>query len=95
MSNFLYTLSQLIQARKESPPPNSYTAKLFAEGEDRILQKVGEEAIEVIIAGKSQGKEHLISESADLLYHWLVLLAEKGVDLAEVEAELKRRHKKG
>jgi phosphoribosyl-ATP pyrophosphohydrolase len=93
MTNFLNTLFQVIQERKANPTPDSYTAKLFAEGEDRILQKVGEEAVEIIIAGKGQGNERLISESADFLYHWLVLLAEKGVDLGEVEAELERRHK--
>ena len=93
MSQILHTLAQLIQDRKQNPTSDSYTARLFAEGEDRIVQKVGEEAIEVIVAATKQGRERLISESADLLYHWLVLLAEKGVSLAEVEAELERRQR--
>ncbi len=92
MSNFLNELSKIIEDRQLNPTAKSYTASLFAKGEDRIVQKVGEEAVEVIIAAKGQGKERLVSESADLLYHLLVLWAEKGVTLAEVEAELERRH---
>ncbi|MCB9136301.1 MAG: phosphoribosyl-ATP diphosphatase [Anaerolineales bacterium] len=90
----LHELSQIIQDRKANPREGSYTASLFASGEDRIIQKVGEEAVEVIIAAKGQGKQRLIEETADLFYHTLVMLAEKGVTLEEVEEELRRRHQK-
>lgn len=86
-------LFAVIQSRKENPPAGSYTAQLFAQGEDEILKKVGEEAIEVVLAGKAQSDRRLIEESADLLYHLLVLLAYRGLTLADVEAELRRRHR--
>lgn len=88
----LHELSQIVQDRKAHPREGSYTASLFASGEDRIIQKVGEEAVEVIIAAKGQGKQRLIEETADLFYHTLVMLAEKGVTLEEVENELRKRH---
>jgi phosphoribosyl-ATP pyrophosphohydrolase len=90
------TLTQLfdvIQSRKLNPPPGSYTAKLFSAGEDEIVKKIGEEAVEVILAVKGQGDERIVSEVADLFYHTLVLLAARNLTLAEVEAELERRHK--
>ena len=74
--------------------PNSYTAQLFDAGEDEIVKKIGEEAVEVILAAKGQGDERVISEVADLLYHTLVLLAARGLTLEQVEAELEKRHKK-
>ena len=89
----LQELFSLIQTRKQSAPPGSYTAKLFAAGEDEIVKKVGEEAVEVVLAVKGQGDERVISEVADLYYHSLVLLAHRGLTLADVEAELTRRHK--
>lgn len=89
---FLYKLQTIIQERQANPPPGSYTAKLFAQGPDEIMKKVGEEAIEVILAAKGQGRERLIAEIADLLYHTLVLLTASGLSLADVEAELERRH---
>jgi phosphoribosyl-ATP pyrophosphohydrolase len=92
--SFLHSLQATIQDRKANPSPNSYTAQLFAAGEDEIVKKVGEEAVEVILAVKGQGDERIISESADLLYHLLVLLAAKGLTLEQVEAELEKRHKK-
>jgi len=85
-------LFALIQSRRVSAPPGSYTAKLFAAGEDEIVKKVGEEAIEVVLAVKGQGDERVISEIADLFYHTLVLLAARDLSLAEVEMELGRRH---
>lgn len=85
-------LFDLICSRRENPPPGSYTAQLFAAGEDEIVKKVGEEAVEVILAVKGQGDERIISEVADLFYHSLVLLAAKKLTLADVEAELDRRH---
>jgi phosphoribosyl-ATP pyrophosphohydrolase len=85
-------LFEIIRSRKENPPPNSYTARLFTAGEDEIVKKVGEEAVEVILAVKGQGDERVVAEVADLFYHSLVLLAARGLTLADVEAELERRH---
>jgi phosphoribosyl-ATP pyrophosphohydrolase len=90
---FLHTLQAIIHERKADPRPGSYTAGLFAAGEDEIVKKVGEEAVEVILAVKGQGDERVISETADLFYHLLVLLAQRGLTLEQVEAELERRHK--
>jgi phosphoribosyl-ATP pyrophosphohydrolase len=90
------TLTQLfdvIQARKQAASPSSYTAKLLAAGEDEVVKKVGEEAVEVILAVKGQGDERVIAEVADLFYHTLVLLAARNLSLADVETELGRRHK--
>jgi len=92
MSTTLNRLFQVISARKANPPPGSYTAHLLAAGEDEIVKKVGEEAVEVILAVKGQGNERVISEIADLFYHTLVLLAARGLTLADVEAELERRY---
>lgn len=89
----LADLYQIILDRKTNPKPGSYTCELFAKGEDEILKKVGEESVEVILAAKSQGDARLVEETADLFYHLLVLLASRGLSLAEVEAELGRRHK--
>lgn len=89
----LTELFAIIEDRKANPTAESYTVRLLAEGEDRILQKVGEETIEVILAAKGQGNQRLIEETADLFYHTLVLLAAKGLTLENVEAELRRRHK--
>jgi phosphoribosyl-ATP pyrophosphohydrolase len=90
MINELYTT---ILSRKTADPASSYTARLFAAGEDEIVKKVGEEAIEVILAAKGQGNARLIEETADLTYHVLVLLAARGLSPSDVEAELARRKK--
>ena len=84
---------EVIKQRKARMPRESYVASLFAEGEDRILEKVGEEAIEVILASKSDGREELVYESADLVFHLMVLLAAKGVDISELYRELERRRR--
>ena len=89
----LYELFQIIDDRKANPTNESYTAKLFADGEDRILQKIGEEAVELILAAKGQGNQRLVEETADLFYHILVMLAAKGLTLADIESELRLRHK--
>lgn len=89
----LTQLFEVIQSRKQTAPPGSYTAKLFSAGEDEMVKKVGEEAVEVILAVKGQGDERVISEVADLFYHTLVLLAARNLTLTDVEAELGRRHK--
>ncbi|MCS6911109.1 MAG: phosphoribosyl-ATP diphosphatase [Anaerolineales bacterium] len=88
----LHQLFTIIEDRKANPITGSYTARLFAAGEDEIVKKVGEEAVEVILAVKGQGDERVIAEVADLFYHTLVLLAARGLTLAQVEAELERRH---
>ena len=88
----LYKLSDIIENRKHNPQPGSYTSQLLSEGEDAILKKVGEEAMEVILAAKGQGSQRLVEEVADLLYHTLVLLSSQGLSLAEIDAELRRRH---
>ena len=91
--SFLHTLQQIIADRKEHPEPESYTASLFAAGEDEIIKKIGEEAMEVILAAKGQGNERVISETADLLYHVLVMLADRNLSLIQVESELENRHR--
>jgi phosphoribosyl-ATP pyrophosphohydrolase len=88
----LSDLFELVAGRRENAPSGSYTASLFAAGEDEIVKKVGEEAIEVVLAVKGQGDARVIEEVADLYYHILVLLASRGLTLAQVEAELERRH---
>jgi phosphoribosyl-ATP pyrophosphohydrolase len=93
MSNILNELYATIVDRQKNPRAGSYTTSLFTAGADEIVKKVGEEAIEVILAAKAQTDQRVIEESADLLYHWLVLLALRGIPLSQVEAELeKRRH---
>jgi len=89
----LHTLYQTILSRKLNPPPGSYTAQLFAAGDVEISKKVGEEAIEVIIASYKESDERLASEAADLVYHLLVLLASRNVEWSAVESELERRHR--
>ena len=88
----LHELMDIIEDRKRNPQPGSYTSQLFSGGEDAILKKVGEEAMEVILAAKGQGKKRLVEEVADLFYHTLVLLSSQDLSLADVEAELSRRH---
>jgi len=90
----IHNLYEIILDRQQNPVEGSYTNQLLEGGFQRTAQKVGEEAVEVIIAAGSQGKQRLVEESADLVYHLLVLLAAQGVSLADVEAELERRHKK-
>ncbi|ADQ15671.1 bifunctional phosphoribosyl-AMP cyclohydrolase/phosphoribosyl-ATP diphosphatase HisIE [Halanaerobium hydrogeniformans] len=92
-SNIVDFLYQLILSRKAAMPEDSYTTYLFKEGIDKILKKVGEESAEVIIASKNETAEELILESADLLYHMLVLLAEKNIDPEQIRKELIERHK--
>ena len=84
-------LYKTIISRKVELPEGSYVASLFKGSDDRIIQKVGEEATEVVIAAKNSSKERLISETADLLFHILVLLAARGVNLEEVMNELESR----
>lgn len=93
MSTVLQSLFETIQSRKENPPPGSYTAKLFTMGENEICKKIGEEAVEVIIAAKGEGDDRVIYEMSDLVYHCMVLLAQRNLSWSQIEAELARRHK--
>lgn len=78
--------------RKENPKSGSYTNYLFEKGIDKIAKKVGEEAVEVVIASKNEGTDELVYEIADLLYHMTVLMVEKGVTWQDIENELTERH---
>lgn len=90
---FLNKLESLLKERKEMLPEGAYSAKLFQEGVDRIAKKVTEEAGEVIIAAKNNDPEELKNESADLLFHLMVLLINQGLSLNDVISVLERRHK--
>ncbi|MBU2493443.1 MAG: bifunctional phosphoribosyl-AMP cyclohydrolase/phosphoribosyl-ATP diphosphatase HisIE [Bacteroidetes bacterium] len=90
---FLDKLFNLIKTRKAELPENSYTTRLFNEGENRIIQKVGEEAIETVIAAKNRDKEEIINETSDLIYHLFVMLAEQDIEFDEIVNKLKLRHK--
>ena len=93
-SDFLYQLEKIILDRKNNPSDNSYTASLFKNGINKIVQKVGEEATEVVIEAMDNNNELLKEETSDLLYHLLVLLAEKEISLSEISDVLKKRHSK-
>ncbi|MBF4384455.1 bifunctional phosphoribosyl-AMP cyclohydrolase/phosphoribosyl-ATP diphosphatase HisIE [Vibrio anguillarum] len=90
---WLHQLEQLLAARKSADPDSSYTASLYARGTKRISQKVGEEGVEVALAATSGDKAELVCESADLIYHLLVLLQDQGLALSDVIDKLKERHK--
>jgi phosphoribosyl-ATP pyrophosphohydrolase len=81
-----------IEDRKANPRAGSYTNHLLDAGEDEIVKKIGEEAIEVVLAVKGQGDQRVIEELADLAYHCLVLLAQRGLSPDDIAAELERRH---
>jgi phosphoribosyl-ATP pyrophosphohydrolase/phosphoribosyl-AMP cyclohydrolase len=91
-SGFLQRLEQVIAERRSASPEGSYTASLLASGTQRIAQKVGEEGVELALAGVGDDRERVVAETADLLYHVLVLLAAREVSLNEVLQELERRH---
>ncbi|MFA6696738.1 MAG: bifunctional phosphoribosyl-AMP cyclohydrolase/phosphoribosyl-ATP diphosphatase HisIE, partial [Sphaerochaeta sp.] len=91
-SEFLFYLEEVISDRREYPQEGSYTNHLFSRGLNKIAQKVGEEAVELIIESKDDNKNLFLGEAADLMYHFLVLLAEKNVPLSEVVEVLKGRH---
>jgi phosphoribosyl-ATP pyrophosphohydrolase len=93
VSDILARVFATITDRQAHPRPDSYTNRLLDAGEDEIVKKIGEEAIEVILAAKGQGDQRVISELADLTYHCLVLLAARGLTPADVAAELERRHR--
>lgn len=89
---FLHQLEKLLGERKEVDPSESYTASLYQRGTKRISQKVGEEGVEVALAATAGDKDELICESADLIYHLLVLLQDQELNLADVVSKLKERH---
>jgi phosphoribosyl-AMP cyclohydrolase / phosphoribosyl-ATP pyrophosphohydrolase len=91
-AGFTAYLETIIADRKNNPTENSYTASLFAKSINKIAQKVGEEAIELVIESKDDNPELFLGEAADLLFHYLVLLQAKGFTLADVEAVLQKRH---
>jgi len=91
--NFLEKLQKIIKDRKNNPSEKSYTASLFKEGINKIVQKIGEEATEVIIEAKDNDSEKFKNESADLLFHYLILLEAKNVSLNEVIEVLEKRNK--
>ncbi|UCD42995.1 MAG: phosphoribosyl-ATP diphosphatase [Chloroflexota bacterium] len=92
MDMMLHKLFEIVEDRKQNPVEGSYTNKLLNSGYEKTAQKVGEEAVEVIIAAGREVRQRTIEESADLIYHLFVLLVQQGISLTEVEAELEKRH---
>lgn len=92
-SGFLQQLERVIAERRSAAPDGSYTASLLASGRQRIAQKVGEEGVELALAGVGDDRARVVAETADLLYHVLVLLAARDISLGEVLQELERRHR--
>ncbi|WP_026751984.1 bifunctional phosphoribosyl-AMP cyclohydrolase/phosphoribosyl-ATP diphosphatase HisIE [Sediminibacterium sp. C3] len=92
--HFLTYLEQIIELRKNGNPEESYVARMFAKGINKIAQKVGEEAVEMVIEAKDDNTDLFLNESADLLFHYLLLLNAKGHNLAEVLQILQSRHAK-
>jgi phosphoribosyl-AMP cyclohydrolase / phosphoribosyl-ATP pyrophosphohydrolase len=90
--SFVYALEKIIQDRKANPVEGSYTNKLLASGINKVAQKVGEEAVELVIEAKDSNRDLFLNEAADLMFHFLLLLTAKGYSLKEVEAVLLDRH---
>ena len=90
-SDVLERLYRVVQDRRKADPEKSYIAKRLQQGTAKIAQKVGEEAVETVIAAMRKDKKEIIGESADLLFHWLMLLADAGIDPKDVMDELERR----
>lgn len=90
--SFLFDLEKVIQDRKDNPSEGSYTSSLFQKGINKIAQKVGEEAVEIVIEAKDENDDLFLGEAADLMYHYLVLLAAKNKSLDDVIDVLKERH---
>lgn len=93
-TDFLSRLESIIADRKNNPTDTSYTASLFAKGINKVAQKVGEEAVELVIEAKDDNPDLFLGEAADLLFHYLILLQAKGFALADVLQVLEKRHKK-
>ncbi len=92
--NFLSTLEAVIEERSTASPDSSYTAKMLAKGINKVAQKVGEEAVELVIEAKDNDKDLFLGEAADLMFHYLLLLKAKGYKLHDVMEVLESRHKK-
>lgn len=92
MNDFIDELFVTLQDRKQNPTSDSYTASLLTAGEDEIVKKIGEEAVELILAAKSQGDKRIVEETADLIYHLLVLLVSRDLSWDDIRAELQQRH---
>jgi phosphoribosyl-ATP pyrophosphohydrolase/phosphoribosyl-AMP cyclohydrolase len=92
-TSFINQLQELIHERKEEMPEGSYTTSLFSKGINKIAQKVGEEAVELVIESKDNNDDLFLNEAADLVYHLLVLLSAKGFDIRDVSSILEQRHK--
>jgi phosphoribosyl-ATP pyrophosphohydrolase len=92
MADMLNELENIIRDRQTNAPAGSYTASLFNAGVNKVAQKVGEEAVEVIVAALGQGRTEQIGELSDLFYHTLVLMAQLDISLDDVRAELAKRH---
>lgn len=92
-ADFLFTLQDFLRKRKNDSPEDSYTARLIAKGINKVAQKVGEEAVELVIEAKDDNEELFLNEAADLMYHYIVLLIAKGYGLENVVEVLKNRHK--
>ncbi len=90
---FLSELEQILRQRAEADPGESYTATLLQKGQSYIAQKLGEEAVELATAGVQADADRIVAEAADLLYHLLVLLQSHDLQLADIVAELKSRHR--
>lgn len=92
-TDFLFFLQRFLQKRKNDSPEESYTARLISKGINKVAQKVGEEAVELVIEAKDDHEELFLNEAADLMYHYLVLLIAKGYGLEDVIRILEARHK--
>jgi phosphoribosyl-ATP pyrophosphohydrolase/phosphoribosyl-AMP cyclohydrolase len=92
--DFLFYLQDIINLRRQASADTSYVAKLFAKGINKIAQKVGEEAVELVIEAKDNNEELFLNEAADLLFHYLILINAKGYKLQDVIAVLQQRHSK-
>ena len=92
-THFLDYLTNIIKQRRQSDPEKSYTARLFQRGINKVAQKVGEEAVELVIEAKDDNEELFLNEGADLLFHYMMLLEAKGYSLHDVIEVLKARHK--
>lgn len=92
-ANLTDQLYELLVSRKLTRVEGSYTVQLFKKGLDKILAKIGEEAVEVILAAKGQGTQRTVEEIADLFFHTLVLMAEQGISPEQIRAEMQNRFK--
>jgi phosphoribosyl-ATP pyrophosphohydrolase/phosphoribosyl-AMP cyclohydrolase len=92
--NFILVLQEIIRQRQQQAPGNSYVAGLFQKGMNAIAQKVGEEAVELVIEAKDNNNDRFVNEAADLLFHYMILLQAKGFTVDDVLSTLKQRHKK-